>query len=1490
MRGRLTAIPRFQAGGKGAATTLKAASTATRTQGAPFHECPAIGEDNSCGVLVDVTATGTTVLNDSSQGPYDGTDDTLVGVLNQSNKPISALSLASNADIFGFDGDGICTYSGWDGQSGCPYGPTGYEGPGTRLDGTGSNTGSVIFAKPLQPGASAYFSLEAFVSSANISNPKAYAALGDSYSSGQGSASANAKSWYSKTCLRGPGGWPMLMSDDSGGTLVLKGSGTENSFFACSGATSGQILYGSAKQPDQVQELEKYSEKNGTPGLITVTAGGDDAHFAALLTTCYTASVKDVGQCPTALTAEITYLTRWHKSFSNKLAKLYTKILAAAGGQTHLEVVGYPKIMPPWTSIISASLDCNWIDFQPSVLVLAEEMSDALNNDIRQAASQAHVGYASVADAVAGHTLCTGAPWIGELNLWNALIEETAGHPLPSGQSHLASTVLGDMRDAGLPFVRSATVQSTRRAPVAVPSAKKVPGPKKQAVAMVKQASQALAVETTAVPGEATVGDPYVGYLIVTGGTEPYSWKVTSGSLPEGLTLDPESGVISGRTTATGHSTVTVTASDSTEPSAAKASASVTITSSAPRTLSVEGGALPTATVGRPYEAKLASTGGTNPITWRLEAGSLPAGLSLNEETGVISGTPTTAGSASLTMRAFDSAEANQQSASAKIELLVDAESSAFSIAPHELGATTQGTFYDESLDAVGGSGPVEWSLSSGTLPAGVSLSENTGKISGVPTESGTFPITIGAKDRATPTPHAAEAHVTLHIAAGTNPAILTASLPVAEQGTGYYASLSATGGVGAYHWYVSEGSLPPGITLEASSGTIEGVPAESGVFSFTVTATDEAAPEPRTATATISITVAPSSPSIDFLPPEATVGSAYSYTPTVSGGVAPYSWSTSSGSLPEGLSLDPATGTISGTPTTAGSSELTVRVADSSLPASQSVTASAPLAVSAEPSLQLETSALPNAVSGEPYRALILASGGSQPLTYSVIHGALPEGLSLEPDTGVITGTPVTSGTSEFTLQVEDSSQPRQVRTATLAITVGGVPPLTITTTALGGTMAGSPYTESLIATGGTRPYAWHITHGALPEGLSLSESGQITGDPSEAGTFSFTVEATDAATTPESASVTLTLTVEPTAELSLANTSLANGEQGRYYDEPLEAAGGIEPYAWSISAGALPEGLTLDAFDGVIYGDPSAYGSFSFTVDVTDSTSPTHESATRKLSIKIAADPPLALLATSLSAGKQGEYYSQSLGASGGVAPYTATVTHGVLPEGLAINDNGEIYGEITSAQSETFTVSLHDESTPHPQIVTREYSIGVTPAPPLELSTAVEAFVQGQYGSRALGVTGGVPGFSWKVGASKLPAGLAFSNGSIYGTATKTGKGTLTVTVTDSATPTAHNITKTISVTVAKPAKLKITTKKLPSATRGDYYQQQIATSGGTPPDSTAISSGVLPPGMSVSGEWIYGTPETAGTYSFTVKITDSGSPKPQTATKTFSLKVT
>lgn len=323
---------------------------------------------------------------------------------------------------------------------------------------------------------------------------------------------------------------------------------------------------------------------------------------------------------------------------------------------------------------------------------------------------------------------------------------------------------------------------------------------------------------------------------------------------------------------------------------------------------------------------------------------------------------------------------------------------------------------------------------------------------------------------------------------------------------------------------------------------------------------------------------------------PGGATGTAYSQALAASGGQLPYTWSLASGlPLPAGLTLSSA-GVLSGTPTVPGTYTFTVQVADALMHTATAVftitiTGTAPT---------LTTASLPDANVGNAYSQALAATGGTSPYTFTIDSGALPAGLSLT-GAGVVSGTPTTAATSVFNVRVTDSLGAFGVSTLSINTLVF----LTVQEGPLADAEAAIAYSASLAAIGGSEPFTWVINSGVLPTGLSLdAPTGLITGTPSGAtGVYTLTVQVTDTVGNVDTGVVTITLQPAPV----VTSVVLDNGIAGVLYLFVLQAAGGLRPYTWAVTAGIVPDGLALGT-DGTLTGTPTTAGTTSFTARVTD------------------------------------------------------------------------------------------------------------------------------------------------------------------------------------------------------------------------------------------------------------------------------------------------
>ncbi|GEN13525.1 Putative Ig domain-containing protein [Myxococcus fulvus] len=669
-----------------------------------------------------------------------------------------------------------------------------------------------------------------------------------------------------------------------------------------------------------------------------------------------------------------------------------------------------------------------------------------------------------------------------------------------------------------------------------------------------------LSLQTTSLP-DAYLGESYASPLVASGGTAPLIWSLAGGELPSGLSISDQ-GLVSGTPTAVGTFSATLQVEDA---SGTRISKQFELTVLTPPTLANAN--LSLGVVGAPYAFTFTASGGRPPLSLHLASGSLPAGLRLDALSLV--GTPTTAGTSTFTLEARD---ANSHSASAAFQLTVR---DGLTIASTHLPDAYTDRTYAQALTALGGKAPYTWTLVSGTLPPGLNLRDSS-HLEGTPTTSGDFTLVLRVTDSAGTT-DSREVSLSTYLppAFAAVPAL---SLYVRDNIT---RPLEASQGKPPY-LFTTTGPLPPGITL-AREGLLHGQPTQSGVFTFNVVASDA---NNRTVSRSVSVSVSALPTITTQTLPEATRGIAYQHTLGATGGQGTLSWTLASGALPSGISLS-TQGALSGTPSTTGSHAITLRVSDTN-----GRTDSRALALIVEAPLSL-SGTLVDGYAGTSYSSALTAAGGRAPFTWSIASGALPSGLTLSPDNGLVTGTLGTSAASAtVTLRVTDAASRSATQQATLSIYA--LP--SVTTDLLPPATLGQPYSTQLAASGGKAPFTWSIATGALPSGLSLSASGVISGTTNASPT-TFTARATDANGRFADKSLSLTTIYPP---LAVTTTTLPDATVGQSYSVTLTASGGKAPLRWS-TQGTLPAGLSLST-TGTLSGTPTTTGTPNITFVVTD------------------------------------------------------------------------------------------------------------------------------------------------------------------------------------------------------------------------------------------------------------------------------------------------
>jgi hypothetical protein len=575
-------------------------------------------------------------------------------------------------------------------------------------------------------------------------------------------------------------------------------------------------------------------------------------------------------------------------------------------GSGFFDLPANPQPQPPFVNIGTLSLTANVINNSQIRVTVPASITASAQNYYLQVVGPGEFGSNVVVfPVIQGLTITTTSMPAGTVNSpYSLTFTTTGGVPpltfsatgLPTGLTLNSSTgvVSGAPTTAGTyPIVLTVNDSSSQTAVARYFLSVQIP---------------LLSFTSNTLPNGIT-GAQYSTSIVASGGVPPYTFSLATnrlaagGTLPPGLSLGSD-GSIFGTPTTIGTFNFGVTVSDSANTTISQGF-SITITVPP---LTITNGTLANAPQGSPLNLAFIGYGGNPPYTFSAGTG-LPPGTTLSSS-GILSGSPTTQGVYSFPVTVKDTAGGSY---SKTFSLTVVAP--LISILTRTLPNGQVGTAYSVQLFATGGSTPYAWSISG--APAGLTLSA-TGLLSGTPTADGAFTPTVSITD---PAKDLTSLPYTLTI----TPAplvITTQTLVSGVAGTAYSATLNAVGGDLPYTWTAP--NIPSGLSLSAA-GVLSGTPSSSGTYSIPFTVTDS---KKATATTTLGLVIKANAITITTTAlPNGTVSSLYSFTVAATGGAGSNKWAATN--LPPGLSISGSTGTISGSPTSAGQYVTVVTVTD---------------------------------------------------------------------------------------------------------------------------------------------------------------------------------------------------------------------------------------------------------------------------------------------------------------------------------------------------------------------------------------------------------------------------------------------------------------------------------------------------------------------------------------------------------------------------------
>lgn len=443
---------------------------------------------------------------------------------------------------------------------------------------------------------------------------------------------------------------------------------------------------------------------------------------------------------------------------------------------------------------------------------------------------------------------------------------------------------------------------------------------------------------------------------------------------------------------------------------------------------------------------------------------------------------------------------------------------------------------------------------------------------------------------------------------------------------------------------------------------------------------------------------------------------------------------------------------------------------------------------------LTIDQSNLPNGSVGTYYSGSISGISGSGTYTYTLDVGNTPPGLKWIGD-GTITGIPTIAGLYVFSITTRDSISGCQFKTILDINIRSGCVSFNWSSTNLIPCLVGVPYNAQISVDNNTPPYTYSYD-GSLPDGVVLNPDGTLTGTPTTTGTFGFNVTATDSSNPPCSENTPVSITVYNCSDLITDTSNIVTGTQNLEYSGSIIVSGGSGNYTYEITAGSLPDGLTLNS-DGTIVGIPASPEVWPFTITTTDIVTNCYVIDSLTITINPACQT-FSWQSFYLLPCYIGTPYNSRVVASNGTFPFAYSVISGSLPDGLSMDGSGNITGTPTTKQTTYFTVGAVDQTG---CAGTWDMSIIVTNIP-IILDDILPDVAVNIYYSSAITATGGDGDpvtYTYSVTSGSLPPDLSLDgpSGNVTGTPTTVGTYNFEVTATDAFGDTGTRIYEIIVI---------------------------------------------------------------------------------------------